>query len=198
MTYPSAGEAVRKQLLFIIELLEELQENSSIPMKLRTALLNCFSNVAWSNENGQAYYNSLKEALELIKTMSPLQDGIQMTIKLNNIYSDMGSSPLGSGNGYGHVFVSDIFKEDATVKVTLIPSVTCWNPSYLGITKADEWGAVTTTNSTAYLYNAIALGTMTIDMEYTETIYVKAGYQVAFFIGGVNESEPKIEVVGEV
>lgn len=170
----------------------------AISTKLKNAILNCFLNVAWSNENGQVYYNELKEALELIKTMSLLYKN-NVTVKAGRIYSDMGNTLIGgSGNVNGRAFVSDLFEEDATIKVTLIPSVTCWNFSCIGITKIDEWENEFSTMSTGYIYNATKFSSMTVDMEYTITLNVKAGYQVIFFVGGTNTAEPKIEVVGAV
>ena len=198
VTYENAGTAVRTQIASIKILLEELQGSASISMKLKNALLNCFSNVAWSNENGQVYYNELKEALELVKTMSLLYEGKNVTVKGERIYSDMGFSQIENGNKNGTVFASDLFEEDATIKVTLIPSLTCWNPSYIGIAKIDEWENQFSTSSTGYIYNATKFPTMTVDMEYTITLNVKAGYQVVFFIGGTNTAEPEIEVFGAV
>ena len=198
VTYPSAGEAVRQQLSFIIKLLKELQGSASISMQLKNALLNCFSNVAWSNENGQVYYNELKKAFELIKTMSLLYGGSQVIVKGTNIYSDMGGSSIASGNSSGKIFASDTFREDSVVKVTLIPSTNVWNPSYIGITKTDEWEHQFSTSSTGYIYNATKFNMMAVDMEYPATLNVKAGYQVIFLVGGENTAEPEIEVVEKV
>lgn len=220
--YETAGEAVRGQ---VSDLKSDLNEKVStnqgadnagkammvgddgilfpsningVSTKLKNAILNCFSNVAWSNENGQVYYNKLKEAFELIKTMSLLYDGRSVTIKGANIYSDMGDSNIISRNAYGKIFASDAFREDSVVKVTLIPSTNVWNPSYIGITKTDEWVYQFTTSSTAYIYNATKFESMTVDMEYTATLNAKAGYQVIFFVGGENTAEPEIEVVEKV
>lgn len=38
-------------------------KESGFPESFKTALLNCFNNVAWTNENGQFYYNSLYASL---------------------------------------------------------------------------------------------------------------------------------------
>ena len=181
------------------EKLGEDLKSGLLDIKLKNALLNCFSNVAWSNENGQVYYNELKKAFEFVKTMSLWYGGQNVTTKGEKIYSDLGSTLIGeSGAKHGRVFASDIFKEDTTAKVTLIPSVNCYNPSYIGISKIDEWTLETSTSSTAYMYNAIKFSSMTVDMEYTATINVEPGYQVVFLIGGTNTVEPEIEVVGAV
>lgn len=220
--YETAGEAVREQ---VSDLKSDLNEKVStnqgadnagkamvvgddgilfpiningVSTKLKNAILNCFSNVAWSNENGQVYYNELKEALELVKTMSLLYSGTNVTVKGERVYSDMGVSQIASGNNNGIVFASDLFEEDATIKVTLIPSSTCWNTSYIGITKIAEWENQFSTSSTGYIYNATKFSSMTVDMEYTTTLHIEAGYQVVFFIGGTNTAEPVIEVVGTV
>ena len=220
--YETAGEAVRGQ---VSDLKSDLNEKVStnqgadnagkamvvgddgilfpnningVSTKLKNAVLNCFSNVAWSNENGQVYYNELKKALELVKTMSLLYSGTKVIVKGANIYSDMGDSGITSGNNNGKIFASDVFREDSVVKVTLIPSTNVWNPSYIGITKTDEWVYQFTTSSTAYIYNATKFASMTVDMEYTATLNVKAGYQVIFLVGGENTAEPEIEVVEKV
>lgn len=220
--YETAGEAVREQ---VSDLKSDLNEKVStnqgvenkgkammvgddgilfpsningVSTKLKNAVLNCFSNVAWSNENGQVYYNELKKALELVKTMSLLYSGTDVIVKGANIYSDMGNSSIVSGNSKGKLFTSDAFREDSVVKVTLISSTNVWNRSYIGITKIDEWEYQFTTSSTAYIYNTTKFESMTVDMEYTSTLNVKAGYQVIFLVGGDNTTEPEIEVVEKV
>ena len=181
------------------EKLGEDLKSGLLDIKLKNALLNCLSNVAWSNENGQVYYNELKKAFEFVKTMSLWYGGQNVATKGEKIYSDLGATLIGeSGPKHGRVFASDAFREDSVVKVTLIPSTNVWNSSYIGISKIDEWTYQFSTSSTAYIYNTTRFASMAVDMEYTATLNVKAGYQVIFLVGGENTAEPEIEVVEKV
>lgn len=56
-TYQSAGEAVRQQIAAL------QNQGGGLNEAVKQALLICFENVAWINEQGQAYYNMLYNAL---------------------------------------------------------------------------------------------------------------------------------------
>ena len=61
----SASEGSRKFDLGteIADLKEEIENISGISDDVKTALLNCFAHVAWTDEYGQDYYDALEEAL---------------------------------------------------------------------------------------------------------------------------------------
>lgn len=45
------------------ELINAIKGKNNFPQEVSAALLNCFQNVAWINDNGNTYYNALNEAL---------------------------------------------------------------------------------------------------------------------------------------
>ena len=57
----------------------------SISNAVKTALLNCFAHVAWTDENGQSYYNALQSALNSssggdLQEVTITQNGTQLVI----------------------------------------------------------------------------------------------------------------------
>ena len=59
--YQSLGQAIRTQVGVIYGAIS----NTGISEPIKTALLNCFQNVAWKNGNGETYYNALVAALNV-------------------------------------------------------------------------------------------------------------------------------------
>ena len=45
----------------------EVQSGEGLSQEAKTALLNCFTHVAWADEHGQTYYDALAEALGMVK-----------------------------------------------------------------------------------------------------------------------------------
>lgn len=65
---PADYTAMTEQVSSLKEDLSQLSEEmanagSGMTATVKNALLNCFANVAWANENGQTYYNALQTAL---------------------------------------------------------------------------------------------------------------------------------------
>lgn len=68
--YPTAGDAVRDQIEDLIiadngmnARITDLENGSALTTEIKSALLACFRNVAWINDQGQTYYDALYEAL---------------------------------------------------------------------------------------------------------------------------------------
>ena len=56
--YPTAGDAVRGQILQVMS-----ESGSAFSDDIKQALLDCFENVAWIDDQGQTYYDALGNAL---------------------------------------------------------------------------------------------------------------------------------------
>jgi hypothetical protein len=64
----------------VAEMVDISGGNIIINDNIKSALLNCFAHVAWSDDNGQYYYNLLEEALNVALEILFIQDGTTLKV----------------------------------------------------------------------------------------------------------------------
>lgn len=106
------GDLISAARLNNIEQGVEEAVNSEVSDDIRTALLTCFANVAWTDPNGQDYYDELEYALCKYRKNYSVANGT--LTKVNGTISNSQSDPYGLHIGTGttalqnrRVFVAD-------------------------------------------------------------------------------------------
>ncbi len=86
-TYPTAGDAVREQII------EALSKGGGLSEEAKQALLNCFAHVAWIDDQGQTYYDALYEAfypgLLSISCTYTQSGSVYTTTPINDLKGDL-------------------------------------------------------------------------------------------------------------
>lgn len=142
----------------------------------KTALLNCFQNVAWINENGQTYYNALYDAL--------YGSTYTITNNLTNCTTSNSATTVENGDSYTTTLTADTNYTLNTVTVTMggsditssvytsgtisIPSVTGNIVITASAVLAAESITATYTQSGA-VYDTASLSDLTSDLVVTAT-----------------------------
>ena len=126
----------------------------SITPQIKQALLGCFSKVAWVDENGQDYWNTLKSALystasldsisavysgSSVTTTTPLDD-LKTDLVVTASWSDSSTSTVDSAY---YTLSGTLTVGTSTVTVTYLDQTTTFNVTVTAPTQGDIFGTFT-------------------------------------------------------
>ena len=127
--YQTLGQAIRTQ----VDDLYTALDRTGLSAQVKTALLNCFANVAWKNENGETYYNALNDALNertllSISAVYTQTGTVYDTDSLDSLKNDLVVTAY-----YDNATTSDV-TNDAILSGTLTVGVSTITATYQGMT----------------------------------------------------------------